>query len=45
MDFVVESIEKTLADPQRRWYGVNFEQALPLLWQKLRVQLPEEGSL
>lgn len=45
VDFVVESIEKTLTDPQRRWYGVNFEQALPLLWQKLRVQLPEEGSL
>lgn len=31
MDFVLECMKKTLADAQNRWYGVNFEEALPLL--------------
>jgi len=31
VDFTVESIEKTLADPEHRWYGVNFESAIPML--------------
>lgn len=30
-DFIVESLKKTMADPDRRTYGVNFEEALPLL--------------
>lgn len=28
--FTYEAVRKTLADPERREYGVNFEQALPL---------------
>lgn len=31
VSFVAEALKKTLADPQRRNYGVNFEEALPLL--------------
>lgn len=31
VDFTALAIEKTLADPDAKWYGVNFEQALPLL--------------
>ncbi len=31
VDFTALAIEKTLADPNAAWYGVNFEQALPLL--------------
>lgn len=31
VDFTVESIEKTLQDPEHRWYGVNFESAIPML--------------
>lgn len=30
-DFTLESMKKTLADADRRFYGVNFEQALPML--------------
>lgn len=30
-DFVSESLTRTMADPQRRSYGVNFEEALPML--------------
>lgn len=30
-DFILECMKKTMADPDRRNYGVNFEQALPLL--------------
>lgn len=33
-DFIVESLKKTMADPERRIYGVNFEEALPLLIQE-----------
>ena len=31
VDFTYASMEKTLLDPDRRWYGVNFEEALPEL--------------
>ncbi len=31
MDFVLECIKRTMDDPKRRWYGVNFEEALPFL--------------
>jgi len=30
-DFTALCIEKTMNDPARRWYGVNFEQAIPEL--------------
>ena len=33
--FTAESVRKTAADPERRFYGVNFEQALPLLIELL----------
>lgn len=35
MDFTSESIRCTLRDPEARWYGVNFEQALPFLIHRL----------
>lgn len=35
-DFIVESLKKTMADPERRIYGVNFEEALPLLIQHFK---------
>ena len=34
VDFTVASIEKTLQDPDHRWYGVNFESAIPMLVQR-----------
>lgn len=34
-DFTLESMKKTLADEDRRFYGVNFEQALPKLIEEL----------
>ncbi len=34
-DFTAESIRYTLADPAPRWYGVNFEEALPMLIRRL----------
>lgn len=34
-DFVVESIQQTLADEDWYWYGVNFEKAIPFLVNKL----------
>ncbi len=35
MDFVLECMKKTMADADHRWYGVNFEEALPFLFQKI----------
>ena len=35
VDFTLESIRKTVADPEHRWYGVNFEEAIPLLVSRL----------
>lgn len=35
VDFTLESIRKTVADPEHRWYGVNFEEAIPLLVTRL----------
>ena len=35
VDFPLESIRKTVADPEHRWYGVNFEEAIPLLVSRL----------
>lgn len=34
-DFTYECIRMTVTDPERRWYGVSFEQALPYLWKQL----------
>lgn len=34
MDFVLECLKKTLADETHRWYGVNFEEALPFLYDR-----------
>ncbi len=36
-DFTVESIKATLNDNNRNWYGVNFEEALPILTEKLNT--------
>lgn len=36
VDFTLESIRKTMADPDRRFYGVNFEEALPLYIELLK---------
>lgn len=36
LEFIYESIRCSLADPERRWYGTNFEEALPLLHTRLR---------
>lgn len=33
-DFILESMKRTLADPDRRFYGVNFEEALPALMRQ-----------
>ncbi len=41
VDYTLECIRKTMLDPERRFYGVNFEQALPLLIRRLAE--PEKG--
>lgn len=38
VDYTVACIRKTLEDSERRWYGVNFEQAIPLLVEQLRLR-------
>lgn len=35
VDFTVESIDCTINDPNRRWYGVNFEEAIPYLINRI----------
>ena len=35
VDYTVESIRKTIEDAEHRWYGVNFERAIPLLVERL----------
>ncbi len=35
VDLTLGSIRKTVADPEHRWYGVNFEEAIPLLVSRL----------
>lgn len=34
-DFVVQAIKNTLQDSDYRWYGVNFEQAIPYLVKRI----------
>ncbi len=36
VDFVLECILKTQSDPDHRWYGVNFEEAIPMLTDCLK---------
>lgn len=38
VDYTVESIRKTIEDKDHRWYGVNFEQAIPLLVERLQLR-------
>lgn len=35
VDYTLECIRKTVADPEHRWYGVNFEEAIPMLVSRL----------
>lgn len=35
VDFTLECITQTSADPNHRWYGVNFESAIPMLVHEL----------
>lgn len=35
VDFTLECIRQTEADPNHRWYGVNFESAIPMLIHEL----------
>ena len=37
VNFVGESIRKSMADPEGVWYGVNFEQSIPYLVDCLRA--------
>jgi pyridoxine kinase len=36
VDFTLECIKLTMADENRRTYGVNFEQALPYYIERLK---------
>ena len=40
-DYVVQTIRATTADPNARWYGVNFEDTLPALMTRLH-RLPQK---
>ena len=42
-DYVVKTIRATADDPDARWYGVNFEQTLPYLMERL-CSLAEGGK-
>lgn len=35
-DFVAECIKKTLSDPDKTWYGVSFERAIPYLMERMQ---------
>ena len=37
VDFTLACLRATVADPEHRWYGVNFETALPLLFDRARA--------
>ena len=36
VDFTLECIKKTMQDENRRFYGVNFEEAIPMLADRVR---------
>ncbi len=43
-DYTALTLRRTLADPDRRWYGVSFEATLPDLIQRLsRLPQPEDS--
>ena len=44
VDFIAECARITLRDPDHRWYGVNFEEAIPYLVDRLRAKQEEPGS-
>ena len=44
VDFTLECIRRTMEDPQRRFYGVNFEQALPMLLGRMNKAEQEKGE-
>ena len=44
VDFTLECIRRTMEDPQRRFYGVNFEQALPMLLGRMNKAEQEKGQ-
>ena len=35
VDYTLATMKKTLADPEHRFYGVNFEEALPYYIDRL----------
>ena len=35
VDFTLECMKKTMADENRRFYGVNFEEALPFYVERI----------
>ena len=44
-DYVLETIRVTAADPEARWYGVNFEETLPYLMMLIgRLPKTEEAK-
>lgn len=45
VDYTLECVRKTMLDPERRTYGVNFEQALPYLIRRLAESAKEQGSV
>ncbi|MEA4934776.1 MAG: pyridoxal kinase, partial [Lawsonibacter sp.] len=45
LDYTLECVRKTMLDPERRTYGVNFEQALPLLIRRLEESAKEQGNV
>lgn len=45
LDVTFESIECSLRDPERRWYSVNFEEAIPLLVQRLQQEIESNQKL
>ena len=45
VDFTLECIRRTMEDPQRRSYGVNFEQALPMLLERMNKAEQEKEQI
>ncbi len=38
VDFTLECMKRTVADPDRRFYGVNFEEALPMYIERINAK-------
>lgn len=45
VDFTLECMKKTMADPDRKWYGVNFEEAIPFLVGELEKRAQSGKSV